>query len=160
VGKSGTEEERLARRLGSIPNDTGNHALWELWIRLGGKRGGLVHVLHHIGTTGSMAYESTALMKEMNEAYSEGGRWNREPPDVIVRSHRHRNAEVRVRTARGFSTVCTTAGWQLKTPLVWRIPGGRQSQPQFGGTLVRCGERETYTLHEVYSLDRPKEVQL
>jgi len=160
VGKSGAEEERLAQQLGAIPNNVGQHALWDLWMRLGGKKGGLVHIMHHIGTTGSMAYESTALMKEMTEAYTEGGRWSREPPDVIVRSHRHRNAEVRVRTARGFSTVCTTPGWQLKTPFVYKMAGARQSEPQFGGTLVRCGERETYTLHQVWSLDRPKEVVL
>lgn len=155
VGKSGQEEERLAQRLGAVPNDTGQYARWELWARIGT---GLIHVSHHIGTAGSMAYESSALMRELSEAYVEAGRWHDEPPDVVVRSHRHRNTEVRVRTAKGFATVCTTPAWQLKTPFTYRIAGARQAQPQIGGTLVRCGDEEVFTRHQVWSLSRPKEV--
>jgi hypothetical protein len=155
VGKSGQEEERLAMRLGAVPNDEGQYARWELWCRVGT---GLVHLSHHVGTAGSMAYESSALMRELSEAYVEAGRWQQEPPDVVVRSHRHRNAEVRVRTAKGFATVCTTPAWQLKTPFTYRIAGARQAQPQIGGTVIRCGDEEVFTRHQVWSLSRPKEV--
>lgn len=36
VGKSGREEEALARRLGAVPNKQGQHARYELRIRIGG----------------------------------------------------------------------------------------------------------------------------
>jgi len=152
VGPSGQEEEKLYRQLGAIPDSNGNYARWELWKRVGK---GLVHITHHIGSTGSTAYESSALMREITESYVDCGRWNQEPPDVIIRSHRHRAIEIRLATGKGEATVATTAGWQLKTPFVFKIPGGRQTQPQLGGLLVRDGERETYTLNKVWSVKRP-----
>jgi hypothetical protein len=158
VGPSAQEEERLAEALGAIPNEQGQHARQELYLRLGGKT--LVHLAHHIGTTGSMHYESTALMRELAEAYVESGRWGLDPPSVAVRSHRHRNAEVRVQTSKGFATVCTTAGWQLKTPFAYRIAGARQALPQIGGTLVRVGDEDVFTRHFVRTLSRPPEVVL
>ena len=156
VGPAGEAEEQLAQRLGAKPNEEGQHARWELWARLGGEAGPLVHISHHIGTTGSMHYESTALMKEFSEACIEAARWGDEPPAVVCRSHRHRNAEVRVQTSRGFATSCTTGGWQLKTPYAYRIPGGRQSRPQIGGTLIRRGDEDVFTRHKIWSLSRPK----
>jgi len=157
AGKSGQYEEMLATRLGSLPGSTGEHARWELWARLDRA---LVHVTHHIGTTGSMHYETTAIMKELSESYTESARWAEEPPDVVVRSHRHRNAEVRIQTAKGFATSCVTPGWQLKTPFAYRIPGGRAASPQIGGTLVRCGDEDVYTRHKVWPLKRPKETAI
>jgi len=157
VGQSGQEEERLAMELGAIPNDLGQYARFELWARVGR---GLAHITHHIGTAGSLAYESSALMRELSEAYVEAGRWNNEPPDWVVRSHRHRNAEVRVQTHKGFATVCTTPAWQLKTPFCYKIAGARQSTPQIGGTVLRCGDEDLYTRHFVRSLARSKEETL
>ena len=92
VGKSGQNEETLAEELGALPDKQGNYARWDLWLNVGGK--GLVNILHHIGATGSLAYETTALMKEYTEACSDAGRWNREAPQIVVRSHRHRSDTV------------------------------------------------------------------
>ena len=78
----------------------------------------------------------------------------------MARSHRHRNAEVRVQTHKGFATVFTTASFQLKTPFAYRIAGARQSLPQIGGSLLRCGNEDLYTRHFVKSMDRPEEVVL
>ena len=153
VGSSGMQEEALAASLGAIPDDKGNHARWELWIEVGK---GLVHLAHHIGYSGSMAYETSGPQKELQEAFVEAARWGERPPDVIVRSHRHRNVETRIRTKRGFATVCVTAGWQLKTPYVYRIVGGRMTQPQIGGTLVRYGDEDMYTRHQIWNIERPK----
>lgn len=156
-GESGQEMERLGRTLGAIPNEDGQYARYELWARVGR---GLAHLSHHIGTSGSMHYESTAIMRELTEAYVEAGRWDDEPPDWVVRSHRHRNAEVRVQTHKGFATACVTAGWQLKTPFTYRVAGARQALPQIGGTVLRCGDQDLYTRHRVWRLSRPQEVVL
>lgn len=158
VGASGCDEESLARQLGAVPDRDGKHARWKLRLRVGH---GLVDLAHHIGTTGSMAYETSAIQKELEQIYVEAARWGDEPPDVVVRSHRHTNAETRIRITKsrhgrrvqGFATSCTTPGWQLKTPFAWRVPGGRRSRPQFGGTLVRCGDEEMYTRHYVQSIE-------
>jgi hypothetical protein len=158
VGPSGEDEERLAKYLGAIPSEIGQYARNEAWFRLG--KDYLVHVSHHIGTSGATAYESSALMRELAEAYVESAKWNEQPPSVIVRSHRHRFAEVRIQTARGFATVCTTPGWQGKTPFVYRIVGGRMAAPQFGGILVRAGDEDIYTRSFVKSIKRSAEVEL
>lgn len=155
VGKSGQEEERLAKRLGAIPNEMGQRARWELWLQVG--LSGLVHISHHIGTAGSLAYESSALMRELSEAYVEAGRWGNKSPSVVIRSHRHRNAEIRIQTSQGFATVATTAAWQLKTPFTFKIAGARQAQPQVGATLVKYSPEDgLFTRHKVWNLARPK----
>ena len=152
AGKSGQEEERLAEELGAVPDAQGRYARWELWIEIGTA---LVHLTHHIGTAGSLAYETTAVHKELEQAFVEAARWGERIPDVVVRSHRHRNVETRIQTAHGFATSCTTAGWQGKTPYVYRVVGGRQTQPQIGGTLVRSGDEDQYTRHRLWNLLRP-----
>lgn len=152
AGASGQDEEAIAEALGAVRGSAGEFARWELWIRIGR---GLAHLTHHIGTSGSMHYESTAVMRELTESYVESGRWADEPPDWVVRSHRHRNCEVRVQTHKGFATACVTPGWQLKTPFAYKIVGARQAQPQIGGTLLRCGDSDLYTRHKVWSLERP-----
>ena len=156
VGKSGVDEERLAKRLKAVP-DKKQYARWELWLKVGR---GLVHIMHHIGTSGSMAYETTAVQKELEQAFVEAGRWDDEIPDCIVRSHRHRNIETRCQCYKGFATACTTAGWQLKTPFTYRIAGARQTQPQIGGTLVRCGDEDIYTRHKLWKIERPQIVSI
>jgi hypothetical protein len=134
VGKSAEQEEAVAKELGAKPNAEGQYARYDLWLEVGT---GLVHSLHHIGTTGSQAYESTAIHKELVESFTEAGRWGRRPPDIIVRSHRHRAIETNIPTHNGKARAVVTACWQGKTPFVWKIPGGRISTPQFGGLVVR-----------------------
>lgn len=158
AGPSGSFEESIARELGAARDATGAFSRWHVRLRVGH---GLVDLAHHIGTTGSMAYETSAVHKELEQMYVDAARWGDEPPDVVVRSHRHTNCETRIRitkrqhngkAAQGFATACTTAGWQLKTPFAHKVPGGRRSRPQFGGTLVRCGDEEIYTRHYVQSI--------
>lgn len=158
AGASGCNEERLAKTLGAIPDDEGRYARWRMWVRLGGRA--MVNICHHIGTTGSMHYESSALSKEIGEAYIEAGRWGYEPPDVLVRSHRHRHSEVRLQSKRGFVTCVTTPGWQLMTPFAYRIPGARQAMPQIGAVVIRQGDTDVYTRPFVKSMERDKEVVL
>jgi len=155
-GPSGEDEERLARHLGAIPDQDGRFARWELWLEIGV---GLVHLTHHIGTAGSLAYETTGIQKELEQSFVEASRWGNRHPDVIIRSHRHRNVETRIQTAHGFSTACVTAGWQAKTPFAFKVTGGRQTLPQIGGTLVRSGDEDVYTRHRLWTLDRPKTEQ-
>jgi len=157
VGPSGENEETLAHELGATPNELGHYARFDLWLEVG-PRHALCHFAHHIGTTGRTHYESSALMAELGEIYANAARWSRRPPDVVVRSHRHRHLEVRAPTARGYGVVFTTAGWQLKTPFAYRIPGGRVTEPQIGGSLIRYDtkKQELQTKHFIKELDRSK----
>jgi hypothetical protein len=158
VGKSGQNEEDLAEALKAIPDEEGRHARYELWARIGNK--GLIHFMHHIGTTGRSHYETSAVMAELAESYTEAGRWRKEPPDVVVRSHRHRHIEVRVPTKLGYGIAFVTAAWQLKTPFTYKIPGGRVTTPQLGGSLIRMGDEDLYTRHKIYEIERSPEVIL
>lgn len=153
VGKSAAEEERLAEVLGAIPNGEGQYARYDLWKRVGPFLG---HLLHHIGTTGSQAYEATAVHKELVEEFVESARWDRKPPDFIVRSHRHRLIRTSIPTAKGDAFAVVTPCWQGKTPFVWKIPGGRLSTPQFGGIVIRVHKGELYIRHKVWTVDRSR----
>jgi hypothetical protein len=158
VGKSAQDEERLAEDLGAVKNSQGQHARYDLWIQVGQ---GLVHLLHHIGTTGSQAYESTAVHKELVESFTEAGRWGQRPPDIVVRSHRHRMIETNIPTEHGKARAVVTPAWQGKTPFVWKIPGGRLCQPQFGGLVIKWSESENtlWIKERVWSIKRsPTEI--
>lgn len=137
VGASHQNEERVAERLNACPDEFGRFARHELWLRMGKESDILLHFLHHIGSTGSQAYESTAVNKELMESYTEAGRWGNRPPDVIIRSHRHRNIEIKIPADRESAVAVVTPAWQGKTPFVWKIPGARGALPQFGGVVVR-----------------------
>jgi len=159
VGSSAVSEERLAKRLGAIPNAEGQYARYELWKRVGPK---LVHLLHHVGTTGSNHYESTAVHKELLESFVEASRWGRRPPDCVVRSHRHRHIQTEIaaggqkgETGRAIAVV--TPAWQGKTPFAWKIPGARLSTPQFGGIVIRYAHERLFVDSKVWTVDRSPE---
>lgn len=150
-GQAGKDEEALAARLGAEPDKVGRHARWELRIKIDKY---LVDIQHHIATVGSAAYETTALQRLYVSACEEAGRWQEKAPDVIVRSHRHRSAETKVPSASGSGIVVTTPGWQLKTPLTFRMQGAQMSVPQFGGILIRAGDEEVYVRSQTWSIPR------
>lgn len=157
VGQSSIFEEEVAEALGALPNSQGQHARYDLWKRVGTPDGPLVHLLHHIGTTGSAAHEASAVNAELTAEYVEAARWARQPPDYVVRSHRHRSIAVDLNSARGYAAAIVTPAWQGKTPFVWKVPGGRLSEPQFGGVLIRQGDEEHYYRRKVWSVDRSPE---
>lgn len=158
VGISASTEEGMAQALGAKPNAEGQYCRWDLWKRIG--PGKLVHFLHHIGTTGSQAYESTAVYKELTEMYIEAARWRQQPPDIVVRSHRHRSIQVSVPVGTvdgqtSEASVVVTPCWQGKTPYVWKIPGGRISTPQFGGICIRWSDDGVlYATSKVWTVER------
>jgi hypothetical protein len=163
IGSSGQYEEAIARQLHARPQIVGgkrNYARWELWLQFGrGKT--LVHFTHHVGQTNSAAYESTAVYKELVEAYNEAGRWADKAPQAVVRSHRHRQFEIKIATEKGYSFSVVTPGWQLKTPFVYKIGLGRSTTPQIGGYLLRSGDEDVlYTRFKVWKIGRPPTVKI
>lgn len=155
VGEQGVHEEHLAKRLCAEPNEDGQYARYELWKIFGNKR--LSHFNHHIGTTSSSQHETSAVNAELAAAFLEAGRWGHQPPDVTVRSHRHRCSEVRIPSQHGYSISFVTPAWQLKTPFAFRIAGSRQTTPQIGGSLIRQGSNEElHTRHWVRDIGRSR----
>jgi hypothetical protein len=159
-GQSGEDEEAVARELKAIPQD-GRYSRYEAYIRFGEDDQFLSHWTHHIGTTNSAAYETTALMKELVEANTVAARWGLMPPDVLVRSHRHIGDEIKQPSRNTNSIVVVTPGWQAKTPFVFRGVMGRNSLPQFGGIIVKVGaDGVPYVLSKTYTIERTKETKL
>lgn len=152
VGVSAQSEEGLGVALGAVPNTDGQYVRWDLWKRIGYDK--LIHCLHHIGATGSQAYEATAVHKELIEEFAEAARWGQRPPDVIVRSHRHRHFEETIYGATGSKHAVVTPCWQAKTPFVWKIPGARLSLPQFGGVVTRWAHGELFIRSYVRTVAR------
>ncbi len=157
VGQSSIFEDEVAEALGAIPNAQGQFARYDLWKRVGGPDGPLVHLLHHIGTTSSAAHEASAVNAELAAEFVEAGRWGRKPPDYVVRSHRHRSIAVDLDTGRGYAAAIVTPAWQGKTPFAWKIPGGRISEPQFGGIMIRRGDEEHFYRRKVWTIERSPE---
>ena len=124
---------------------------------MGDSKGPLVHLLHHVGTTGSAAHEASAVNAELTAEYVEAARWGRQPPDFIVRSHRHRSIAVDLNTARGYGAAIVTPAWQGRTPFTWKIPGARISEPQVGGIVIRQGDEEFYYRRWVRTFERSAE---
>ncbi len=151
-GKSGVDEERLAKRLGAVKDQDGRYARWSLWLRAGR---GLCHFSHHISTASSMAYETSALRKELEQMYVNAAQTGQEPPDIVVRSHRHRRVDTSMDTYKGRAVAFVTDGWQLKTPFSHRIMGGRVTEPQIGGSVIRSGDHDVYARHQGWQLERP-----
>lgn len=145
VGKSGVEEERVARDLGAVPNSEGQFARYDLWLKRHDK---IFHFLHHVGTVSSNAYEASAVGKELNEEINEAGRWGRPIPDCIVRSHRHRYIEVALPTYKGKTYAFVTPAWQLKTPFTFKVAGARLAPPQIGGCLIHINEDGSLTIKD------------
>ena len=154
VGQSSVYEEMLAKRLGATPNAEGQYARYDLWKRVGRA---LVHLLHHVGVTGSSAHEASAVNAELTAEYVESARWGQEPPDFIVRSHRHRSIAVDLNSSKGYAGAIVTPGWQGKTPFAWKVAGARISEPQFGGVLIRQGDEEFYYRRKIWSIVRTPE---
>lgn len=158
VGKSAVYEEQLARRLGAKPNGDGQSARYDLWKRVGGPDGPLVHLLHHVGTTSSSARETSAVNAELAAEFNEAAQWGRVPPDIITRSHRHRYSAIELPTKRGRATAVVTPGWQGKTPFAWKIAGARLTEPQFGGLVIRFNDEGVFYVRSfVKTLDRSPE---
>jgi hypothetical protein len=154
TGEQGVSEERLAKQLGAVPNEEGQHARYELWKTIG--TGHLAHFNHHIGTTSSSQHETSAVNAELVHAFVEAGRWRHEPPSVVVRSHRHRCSEVRIPSQHGYSISFVTPAWQLKTPFAFKVAGSRQTTPQIGGSLIRQGDEELHARHWVRDIGRSR----
>ena len=154
VGKSGQFVEMLAKRLGAIPNEEGQHARQSLFARVGKH---LVHFAHHIGVSSSPFAKSSALQRELTRGYVQSGRWGDEPPVMYVRSHRHVCSEVREPSRDGWTSTVVTPGWQGSTPFTHRL-GLSIEMPEFGGILIRSGDEEIFTRAKVWRIERPKEV--
>jgi hypothetical protein len=156
-GPSGQDAEKLAKALGAVPNDMGQYARHELWKRVGNAEGPLVHLLHHIATSGRAAYESSAPQAELIAEFAEAGQSGTVPPDYAVQSHRHRYIKVQNPSAiRSEKADIVTPGWQGKTPFTFKIAGGRTSQPQFGGVIIRQGDEEFYSRVFLRMMERPR----
>jgi hypothetical protein len=150
VGASAREEEVLACLLGAERDpETGTFSRWELYMKFCGE---LIHFAHHIGTTSSTAYESSAPMREVVAAFVESGQWGMRPPSLIVRSHRHRFIKVEPPNC----CIVVTPAWQAKTPLVYRID--RMRGPMFGGILIRGGEEGVEVKERIYTLKMTESV--
>jgi len=158
VGSSAADEETVAEALGAKKNAIGQHARNDIWKRVGGPTGPLVHLLHHISPSGSTARETTALNVELSAELTEAAQWGRQHPDVIVRSHRHRYSAIQLPTRRGYAISVVTPAWQGKTPFTWKIAGARLTEPQFGGLVIRYNDEGVFYVREfVRSFDRSPE---
>jgi len=155
-GASGENEEALAEMIKAKKDKNGDFARFDLWQET---PAGLIHYLHHIGTTGRSHFETSALMAELIEEYVEAGRYHEEPPACIVRSHRHRYIGIDVPTDTSDAKAVITPGWQLKTPFTWKIPGARITTPMLGGVVIETVGQFINTYPCYWKVERSERVK-
>lgn len=154
TGQCSESEERIAKTLGAVSVKDGRKeefTSWQWWIDCDGV---LFQFAHHIGTTSSAAYETSAPMRELVGGLVENAQWNRRLPDVMVRSHRHRFNEVSIPSPRGRIRCVITPGWQVKTPFVERLD--RMRMPHIGGVVFLCEDGSCETKEKIYPMPLPK----
>lgn len=143
-------DERIARGIGAVQDaTTGQFSRWQLWLDVDGI---VFNVAHHIGTTSSAAYESSAVMREMVAALVEAGQWEQRLPDVVIRSHRHRYIKLAIPSARGEIQAAVTPGWQLRTPFVEKLD--RMRMPHIGGLVCTVEEGKCHIEAKIYPLKK------
>jgi len=151
AGASAQEEDKLCEMLRISP------ATFGLWLQMGGK---LLHFAHHIGSAATLQTEPLALAREMSNALMNAARWRGMLPDCLVRSHRHTNMEIRIATSRGPVVAFCTAGWQLKTPYLYRIAVAKTTIPQIGGSVIIVEDSDIISRHFVYALRSEKAARI
>ena len=132
-GPSGEAEEEVAEALGLPGPSPGLHSFWGLRCTL---EGHLIDFSHHIGTTNSVAYELSALNREVAKCFVGAGQWNDPCPSLIIRSHRHRCSEGAIPTHYGECRIVVSPSWQLHTPFCHSHGISTGSPPQIGGIAI------------------------
>jgi hypothetical protein len=150
--KSNQSTERIAKALGCVKDETiDSSSWWQLWIDIEG----VVHQFaHHIGTTSSATYESSAPMRELVAGLVEAAQWGSPMPDVVTRSHRHRYISVEIPSYKGSIKAVITPAWQLRTPNIERID--RMRIAHIGGVIYLNEEKECQIKHIIYQIQPPQ----
>lgn len=151
-GKSEQDSESLAESLDCEKDEaTGNYAWWQYWLNCSDV---LFQFAHHIGTTSSAAYESSAPMRELVSGLVESAQWGQRMPDVFVRSHRHRYLPISI-PAEGNKDISLyiTPAWQVRTPHVEKID--RMRLPHIGGIVFICEDGLCQSRKKIYELPKP-----
>jgi hypothetical protein len=151
-GKSEQDTEAIGKTLEAERDpDTGNYSWYQYWSEC---EGSIFQFAHHIGTTSSAAYETSAPMRELVSGLVESAQWGQRMPDVMVRSHRHRYTKVMI-PATGNKEVAlyVTPAWQLRTPHVERID--RMRLPHIGGLVFICEDGLCTDKRKLYEMPKP-----
>jgi len=140
-------DERIAESIDAVTTDEGKRSWWQLWLDVDGM---IFNIAHHVGTTSSAAYESSAPMRELVASLVEAAQWGQQLPDVVVRSHRHRYIRVATPSLRGEIQIVVTPGWQLRTPYIERID--RFRMPHIGGVNFVVENNQCQIYPKIYPM--------
>ena len=155
-GKADQNTESIARQLGCELDESGNNSVWQLWLDV---EGVVFQFAHHISTTSSAAYETSAPMRELVSGLVESAQWDQRLPDVMVRSHRHRYIPVSIPRSEGRDIqLIVTPAWQLRTPHVERID--RMRLPHIGGVVFIVEDGVCQIKRKIYDMPKPNLIQI
>lgn len=147
VGSSAWIEEMLAREYRSVRDkEFGRSSWWHLRAAFSGVK---FDIAHHF-STGTLPYTYANGMARLVQVtrlnYLD---WGEEPPDVIIRGHRHKHIDTGTTfRTRGVSLPC----WQYHNAYLYRI-GKENDIPHIGGSIFICKDGEHEYIPLIY---RPK----
>lgn len=151
VSANGQAEERIARAIGAEKNENDEYASYQWFLDVDGIT---MNFAHHISSSSSSAYETSAPMRELINGLIEASQWGQPMPRIIVRSHRHRFVPVEIPSIYGPLRCVVTPAWQLKTPYVEKVD--RMRMPHIGGIILKCEDKTCEISDKLYPLPGPK----
>ena len=154
--KSGQSSEAIAKRLEAVRNlETGDYSFYQVTLKLDDVP---IQCAHHIGTTTSTAYETSAPMRELTAGFVEAGQWGQEMPRIMVRSHRHRFSIISIPCTTGLTELVCTPGWQLRTPNLEK--NDRMRYPHLGGIVILAEGNQCRIFSKIYKIQPPQPIRL
>jgi hypothetical protein len=148
----GASEERIGKALDTKKNEVGEYTNWQWWFVVNEQ---VIQCAHHIGTTSSAAYETSAPMREMVTGLVEAAQWKRPLPKVFVRAHRHRYINVPIPQEDDDIMMVITPAWQVRTPHVEKFD--RMRMPHIGiVVLIVKEDGQCEIKRKLYPLPKPR----
>lgn len=157
AGEDSEHEEYIARTLGAEPDALGrytqaiNRFFWQ---------GNLVHLAHHIGTTGTSTRRATGPWGEIGELMYAASEVESRAPDIVLRGHRHVEHVAGEGSSRGMRWTAVNPPWVGPSGFAVKVRGGRTGNPRVGGVVFEklkdgrtLGWCETYFLKPTWEVE-------
>lgn len=157
AGEDSEYEEAIAQALGAREDAFGRYTqsiarfYWQ---------DHLVHLAHHIGTTGTASRRATGPWGEIGELMYAASEVEGRAPDIILRGHRHVEHAAGEGSVRGMRWTCVNPPWVGPNGFAVKVRGGRTGNARVGGIIIEKMDDgrafawcETYFLPVTYGED-------
>jgi hypothetical protein len=114
----------------------------------------IVHLAHHIPTTGTASRRSAGPWGELAELMYSAGEVGSTAPDIICRGHRHVEHAAGEGSPQGMRWTLVNPPWVAPNAFGYKVRGGRTGNPRMGVVIVeRMKDGRVVAWCETFFLD-------